>query len=317
MMNRISVPLDGSTRAERAVPVAAAIARANDASLLLFRVVDISREVGSYGLVPSPMLGALVHKLRTTAETYVAECARSEMLQGLKVETLVEVGDAPDSILVHSEAWRADLLVICSHGRTGLARWALGSVAEHVSRHSKVPVLMLRDSGPSPAGRDADPERVLRVLVALDGSRYAEASLELAAELMKALAAPQKGTLHLAVVLSPFAADPANMPDAFALEGAKSYLERIANQLREAHCGISVTWSIAIELDIAEALIRIAQNGENAAGAESVGACDLIAMTTHGAGGIARWVMGSVTDRVLHATTLPMLIVRPAEATSR
>ncbi len=127
------------------------------------------------------------------------------------------------------------------------------------------------------------------------------------------MAAPQAGALHLAMVLSPFAADPANMPDALVLEGAKTYLERIATHLRDAHSGLSVTWSVAVELDIANALIRVAENGEDAEGAGVFGGCDLIAMATHGAGGIARWVMGSVTDRVLHATTLPILVVRPAD----
>ncbi len=312
MFTRILVPLDGSARAERALPAAAAIARAGAASLLLLRVVDLRTEIGSYGLMPSPILGSFVHKLHIAAETYIAECSRSEILRGIVVETAVEVGDAPEGILTHSEAWCADLVVICSHGRTGLTHWALGSVAEHVSRHSRAPVLLLRESGPSLVGRHPDPEHVLRVLVALDGSKYAEASLGPAADLIRALAAPQAGAVHLAMVLPPFEADPINMPDALVLEGAKSYLEGIAAHLRETHGGISVTWSVAVELDIAAALIRVAENGEDAEGAGVVRGCDLIAMATHGASGIARWVMGSVTDRVLHATALPILVVRPA-----
>ena len=316
MYTRILIPLDGSARAERALPIAATIARASGASVLLLRVVDLSHDFGVYGMVPSPAIESVAHNLRVAAEAYVAECAHTELLRGLKVETSVEVGDAPYSILIHSEAWRADLVVLCSHGRTGLSRWALGSVAEHVSRHSRVPVLLLRESGPTLAGRHPDPEHLLRLLVALDGSKHAEASLEPARDLITALAAPQAGALHLAMVLSPFAADPANMPDALVLEGAKSYLERIANHLRDTHSGLSVTWSVAVELDIANALIRVAENGEDAEGVGVFGGCDLIAMATHGAGGIARWVMGSVTDRVLHATTLPILVVRPADLPS-
>ena len=313
MYTRILIPLDGSARAERALPIAATIARASGASLLLLRVVDLARQVGVYSQVPYPALESVAHSLRAAAEAYVAERARSELLRGLTVETSVATGDASYSVLVHAEAWSADLVVLCSHGRTGLARWALGSVAEHVSRHSRVPVLLLREAGPTLAGRHPDPEHLSRVLVALDGSKHAEAALEPAAELIEAMAAPQTGAIHLAMVLWPFEADPANMPDALVLEGAKTYLERTATHLRDAHSGLSVTWSVAVELDIADALIRVAANGEDAEGAGVFGGCDLIAMATHGAGGIARWVMGSVTDRVLHATTLPILVVRPPD----
>jgi nucleotide-binding universal stress UspA family protein len=313
MYTRILVPLDGSPRAERALPVAATLARASGAPLLLLRIVDPGRDAGAYGIVPAPALESVMHNLRVAAEAYLAERKRSELLKGLVVEIAVEVGDAADSIVVHAEAWRADLIVLCSHGRTGIARWALGSVAEHIAHHALVPVLLLRESGPSLAGPHPDPEHLLRVLVALDGAAPAEAALEPAASLIEALAAPQIGAVHLVTVLAPYEADPSNMPDARVVEGAKSYLERVARRLHERHLSVRVTWSAVIELDIASAVIRVAENGEDVEGAGVFGGCDLIALTTHGAGGIARWVMGSVTDRVLHAATLPTLIVRPAD----
>ncbi len=313
MFTHILVPLDGSPRAERALPVAATIARATGATIHLLRIIDPAKDAGVYGIVPAPALESLMHNLRVAAESYLTERKQSEVLKGLVVATAVEVGDVADSILLNAETLRAELIVMCSHGRTGLVRWALGSVAEHVSRHSGVPVLLLREAGPTLAGQHPDPEHLLRVLVPLDGSKHAEAAVEPAAALITALAAPQMGALHLAMVLAPIEADPANMPYALVVDGAKGYLQHIAHQVAEQFTHVSATWSIVVELDIANALVRVAENGEDAEGAGVFGGCDLLAMSTRGASGIARWAMGSVTDRVLHATKLPTLIVRSPE----
>jgi nucleotide-binding universal stress UspA family protein len=310
MYSRLLVPLDGSERAERALPVAATISRATGATVVLLRVIDLSRDIGVWGRVPAHALETMVSDIRVASQAYLGERANDSALQGLPVETIVDVGNATECVLDAAESRRVDLIVLCSHGRTGLARWALGSVAEHVARHAAVPVFLLRTaSGPAFAGRPPDSEHRLRVLVPLDGSPLAEAALEPAAALVQALSSPSTATLHLATVLPPFAADPANMPDALTIEGAKSYLERTARQVRERHRSMVVTWSIAVELDFASGLIRVAENGQDTEDAGLLGGCDLIAMATHGTTGIQRWALGSITDRVLHATKLPILVV--------
>lgn len=78
-----------------------------------------------------------------------------------------------------------------------------------------------------------------------------------------------------------------------------------------AHLNVSITWSVVFENDVAHAIIRMAENGEDAECAGVFGGCDLIAMATHGRGGLQHWVLGSITERVLGATKLPILIVRP------
>jgi nucleotide-binding universal stress UspA family protein len=101
---------------------------------------------------------------------------------------------------------------------------------------------------------------------------------------------------------------------------AKSYLSSTTQQLQEglvapaiAAQKLSVTWSIAVDTDPAEALVRVAENGEDAQGAGVFGGCDVIVMATHGRSGLQHWAMGSVTEGVLKATRLPLLIVRPAD----
>ncbi|MFL5624142.1 MAG: universal stress protein, partial [Ktedonobacteraceae bacterium] len=108
------------------------------------------------------------------------------------------------------------------------------------------------------------------------------------------------------------------------LHKAKEYLSATVEHLHEGVIAPSVaahklivTWSVAVDGDVAETLIRVAENGEDAEGAGVFGGCDLIALATHGHGGMQRWVMGSITERVLGATKLPLLIIRPADATNK
>jgi nucleotide-binding universal stress UspA family protein len=88
----------------------------------------------------------------------------------------------------------------------------------------------------------------------------------------------------------------------------------VSGHVREgiaAELKLAVTWSIALDTDAADAIIRVAEIGEDPEGSGVFGGCDLIALATHGRGGLQRWAMGSVAERVLAGTTLPVLIVRP------
>lgn len=135
--------------------------------------------------------------------------------------------------------------------------------------------------------------------------------------MVTALASPRKGALHLTRVVT---------LDQFVSEGEREALiERAKEDLRATvknlHEGLeapalstlplSLTWSIATDNDVAGGIIRVAESGEDAEGACMPARCDLIAMTTHGYSGLQRWTLGSITERVLHATELPLLIVPP------
>jgi len=126
-----------------------------------------------------------------------------------------------------------------------------------------------------------------RILVPVDGSLRAERAIPVAARLARA----SGGSVILVRV--------ATIPIDYGL-----YM---------ADLKLAVTESVAVDVDAANALIRVADNGEDAEGAGVFGGCDIIAMATHGRGGLQRWAMGSVTERVLGATQLPLLIVRPQE----
>jgi nucleotide-binding universal stress UspA family protein len=156
----------------------------------------------------------------------------------------------------------------------------------------------------------------------LDGSLRAKAALTPAAYLATALAGSTQGTLHLVRVVNPApeVGEVECEEREHILHKAKRYLGSTTQHLREglvapaiAAQKLTITWSVVVDTDPAEAIVRVAENGEDAEGAGIFGGCDVIAMATHGRTGLQRWAMGSVTERVLNATKLPLLIVRPPD----
>jgi nucleotide-binding universal stress UspA family protein len=316
MFQRILVPLDESLRAERALPVAARIARATGGSLLLVQVINPPIDYsGGLGLVPL-MTEQAIESEMAGATDYLNAVAASPELSGIETRTEVSFGLPAQHLIAAAEAHESDLVVLCSHGRTGFTRWALGSVAHTLVHQSTAPVLVLQESKVAALLARLGSARSLRALVPLDGSPLAEAALNPAATLTAALAAPAQGTLHLVQVVKPVSSP--------AMEGfvsefneetrrlASTYLATVAEGV-QAVTGraLALTTSVELASDVASALLSQAEHGGNGQETRGAGGCDLIAMSTHGRSGLERWVMGSVTQRLLNATKLPMLIVRP------
>ncbi|HEU5227086.1 MAG TPA: universal stress protein [Ktedonobacteraceae bacterium] len=325
MFRRVLVPLDGSGRAERAIPVAARIARSSGGSVVLLRVVSTSIEYWPY-MAPQPTLAqTVIDADLEDAAKYLASVTALSELNGLSTETMTLYGPTAATILSVAYSHDVDVIVMCSHGYTGVTRWIMGSVAEKIARHSAVPVLILREGGPIPAGPHVD-GRPFRVLVPLDGSMRAKAAIEPAAALVSELAAPGQGALHLMRVVKPHAEEVGLTQEQHerepeqGVQKARKYLSSIVEHIHEGltarsvkELNLAVTWSVAVDSDVASAIIRVGENGEDVKGVGVFGGCDVVAIATHGYGGLQRWAMGSVTERVLNAAKLPMLIVRPSD----
>ena len=187
MFTRILVPLDGSTRAERAIPVAARIARAAHGTVVLVQVATIP-------FTYSPYLGSAAYADKAIeadlneTERYLNTLANSEALEGIKTTTTALFGSAASAILSTASSYNIDLIIMTSQGKTGMKRWMLGSVAQKIARYSAMPVLVLHEKGPL-VGPHLD-NRPLRALVPLDGSALAKAALEPAVQLVAAIAGP-------------------------------------------------------------------------------------------------------------------------------
>jgi nucleotide-binding universal stress UspA family protein len=321
MFKRILVPLDGSERAEQALPVAARIARGSGGSVLLLQVIDVA--LFSYTYVAHlPLMESLIETSLTKARNYLTEVTTSSMFNGVPTEIHVPFGSVTSQILSVADASEADGIVLTSHGYTGVTRWVLGSVAEYVVRHGSVPVLLLREGNASHADLYPETDRPVRALVPLDGSFLAKAALSPAAFLVSALAAPARGTLHLTRVVKPAKTAPEEAQKN-SVHKAERYLGLIADQVREELLArsealdLTITWSVTVHQDATEGIISVAEHGEHAGGDAISGGCDMIAMATNGRSGLPRWVMGSVTEGVLTKTRLPLLIVRPSDESAK
>jgi nucleotide-binding universal stress UspA family protein len=153
MYKKIIVPLDGSKLAESVLPHVEAIAKGTNAEEVI--LVSVTERVPSYILSYRPVtdysqpteeefVPEAVGKMEKQAQKYLDRVAKRLEAKGIKTETLVLLGDPAEEITLNAEHYGVDLIIMASHGRSGISRWAHGSVADKVFRASSVPVLMVR-----------------------------------------------------------------------------------------------------------------------------------------------------------------------------
>ena len=295
MSRLILVPLDGSDFSESVLGTAIDLARGWDARLEIVTVHEA---------VP-----ALDHDLWETAsrewsERYIEEVAdRIEYKSGLKVPATSLDGSPAEAIQHHSLARGADLIVMATHGRGPMSRFWLGSTADGLVRHSTVPVLLLRPDEDAPERLPNFEPR--KVVVPLDGSPESEAILAHAITL-----AGDEGTEFDLVRVYPYAKDFSSsyLPHTVQMntdlleerrKAAEEYIQAEADELVKQ--GLSARGHVVVEDNPATGILDFA---------ERTGA-DLIAMSTHGRGGVPRLVLGSVTDKVVRGAQIPTLVCHP------
>lgn len=322
MFERILVPLDGSRRSERAIPVAAHIARATHGTIVFVEVVLPPVEFGTYSVKRTVELepGAFAEREEAASSylTGITEIYAND-LEGIPIELDLAVGAPAPEIYEAARLENVDLIVLCSHGETGLKRWVFGSIAQEAVRHSPVPVLVLNEHGGIPPIQDA--AHPLRVLVPLDGSALAESVILPTAYLVTAISSSLSNELHFLRVV--------DLPSAYgkmksqghitdqvreeARQAAEQYIQSVSERARLDLAGlnIQVTSSVIDRTDVAGTIAKEAALPRDAATASGY---DLIALATHGRSGLMRLVMGSVTEHLLGSTKLPVFIVRPPAA---
>jgi nucleotide-binding universal stress UspA family protein len=154
-LRRILLPTDFSGCANYALPYAAAIARAAGAAIICVHVVEPIVPAVAYSGLAEPMpIADISEQLEDSAERELPELAGCEEFSGLKVEEVIVHGDAAAEIVRVAGEREVDLIVVSSHGRTGLGRIIFGSTAEAVVRHASCPVLVVKPPPP-----EEEPER--------------------------------------------------------------------------------------------------------------------------------------------------------------
>jgi nucleotide-binding universal stress UspA family protein len=288
----ILVALDGSETAEAAARVAERLATELRSHLILLAVLE-----DSPGIVP----GAEVDLERMGREyftTYLndvqARLARPE------TRTTVRVGHPAGEILACAEETGAGVIALTTHGRSGVGRWLHGSTASDLLSRSRVPLLIV---GPN-VNVGASGGKFNHIMVALDGSELAESALDVAQQLSDASAA--KVSLVRAVQWA-VQAYPYTLPDRYVPEldaelekGAQAYLDR-----QRAALGKNATTRV-IRGATADSLLDFVERHK----------VNLVVMSTHGRGGVARAAIGSTADRLLQAAA-PVLLLPGRNVTTR
>ncbi len=292
----IVVPLDGSSFAEWALPVAMAAAEQLDADLQLITVYFDDALMAEWE-VPTEKLAEFHRDYVTDAAERVGAATR------VNVTTTVLSGDVGAVLQGYIAETEPLFVVMSTHGRGPASRAWLGSVADFVLRHVHTSMILVRPPESGAPVLSARPA-IDHVLVALDGSPHAEAVLPPVQQIARAFRA--KVTLLQCVppqyAISPYLPDTiAETQGAFERGRAKAaeYLESIRRRL--ASEGLEVATGVTVGTPPGSAIVKRAV-------AEAV---DLVAVATHGRRGVRRIVLGSVADKVVRAAPVPVLVTRP------
>ena len=310
MYSRIIVPLDGSELAEQALPYAQLVARSLSASIELIQAFDILPPglmgEGSQFVVDQMLAGA-----RDRAESYLYGTRLRLEAEGNSVSTTAMRSSPAEAIVAQASIDPSALVVMSTHGRGGIARWVLGSVADKVLHTVPNPMLVVRAAG---AQQAAPADSLKMVVVPLDGSQLAELAIPHAASIAAALSA-RITLLRVTPTLEHYQRDLDYVP--YEIAGVSDYDQAPAERLVESDTQQVATYLSGVESRLAgvhthgvslahERNDDVAQAIIDQAGEEQ----SLVVMTTHGRSGVGRMVFGSVADRVVRHSNAPVLVVR-------
>lgn len=291
-MRRILVPLDGSELSEKVLTHIEILAKRSNAEVMLLRVVPF--------LWPSEFLHVreIGDKLDKEASDYLFPIDARLGEKGIKGECCVHEGSVPEVICDLAREKGVDLIAMSTHGRGGIKRWALGSVADKVIQTSPVPVLLYRITG-----EEVTPSHYKNILIPVDGSHFSENIFPQERYLVELFEAK---VWFLYVINTHLVESFMVLKDSIVkeeekfVENIQNYFTTLEKRLEETQ----VKYELVIKKgDPAEVICDFAEE-------EGI---DLIAMSTHGRSGIARWALGSVTDKVVQISSKPVLLIRAVE----
>jgi nucleotide-binding universal stress UspA family protein len=299
MLRLIMVPLDGSRFAEQALPLALALARRSGAKLHLVSVRP-SFPLDFAGTEADEYLERVTKQIESELPGNITHRVLFNEMGGLSYPPPAS-NSVADLLSRHAEEKDAGLVVMTTHGRGGLRRAWLGSVADSLARLSSAPVLLVKPHDES-FGIAAEVDRGLQhIVIPLDGSANAERAIPFAIDVGELFGAhytllrvmmtlaytPHHETLGDYV---PELASPMSRPS------IQQYLEELAEPLRQR--GLEVTAHVVEHGSAPRAIVEYAATHGAA----------LIAMSTSGAGGMRRLFLGSVADKVVRSADIPVLV---------
>ncbi len=308
MVHTLVVPLDGSASAEHALPLALSLVKGEGSRIILLSAVARMPFHAPAGYGEDPPRGWHEEEFGRTSR-YLEEVARrlEASVAGLSVDTEIGAGNPVEVLDTRIRALEADLVVMTTHGRGPLRRAWLGSVADGLLRRGPAPILVRRP-GEGRAELDVLP-RFRKILVPLDGSDLSEAAIPEAIRLARHYGARVS---LVTVVPPPFAATSPYVPHVVEDEGTRKAIFQGFQRYLEAQgepvgkSGFLGDTAVVEGRDVATGILDHRKR---------IGA-DLVVMSTRGRGGVARMLLGSVTDKVIRAVDVPVYL-HPQPASAR
>jgi len=293
MYDKLLVPLDGSELAEVTLWYGARLAsRLHSALTLLY--------VASPDELTSPHMHECYLKYTVDMVKEVADKSAAETGGGeIAIDYKILRGDPAEEIIDYANKAKIDLIIMSTQGKSGIRRWALGNVANKVLRATRKQVLLIRAKGAEP---DVYKEKLVKVLVPVDGSRESESILRFVTYMA--------AELNLEVTLFHMwvrgrETYPTSMVSLKRIEKIRKqesgYIERLGARLKGKGLNVKAVFGEVWQNEEAEEIIKLAEEGQ----------FSLVAMATHGRSGVGRWIFGSNADKVLNEGTTPLLLVRP------
>jgi nucleotide-binding universal stress UspA family protein len=297
MYSQMLIPLDGSNVSEQVLPYARTLARNLHLPVELLAVVDVVGLAASLGGESKPKVESVIADTWRSSAAFLEKISKT--FSEVSVTCTVEKGRPGEVVIEKAGADNNTLIAMATHGRSGVDRWLLGSVAEKVLRGTRNPLLLVRAAK---SGQSEGEAALKSVIVPLDGSPLAEKALPYATALAK--------TMDLELLLvRVYALEQTistyddyipdwNKLEALSKGGALSYLDQKAADLRQT--GMVHISQLALEGEAAEQIIEVANRTPDS----------LVVICSHGRSGVGRWVLGSVAERVAHHSAGPVLVIR-------
>jgi len=299
MYTRILIPLDGSKVAEHVLPYARLLAGALKIPVELLGVMDIDALAHAMDAEAGRYLDSIVIDGIRSSEEYLKAIAGT--FDGSAAKYSVEKGKPAEVVIGRAAADKRILIAMATHGRSGIGRWLLGSVAEKVLRGTSNPLLLVRGAEEANTSNEAT---LKSIVVPLDGSKLAETVLPDVVEVANKMNLEVILARAYALPLSAYyGADEAYIPKYEELRAqmkaeASGYLKNKVDELRAQ--GLEKVSYVLLDGSGAEEIIRFARTTPD----------NFVAMCTHGRTGVRRWVLGSVTEKVVRHSGDPVLVVR-------
>jgi len=297
LFNHILVPLDGSTLAESVFPHVMAIAAAMNARITLMHVLE--RSQSKIGILPVDPVGW--HMQKQESQLYMEKNAERLQEAGLGTTYTIVEGNAAESIIEYARNNEVDLIVLSTHGRTGLSGWNVSSVVQKILLRSFKSILLVRAYAFDPGNESG----YKRLFIGTDCSSRAEYILPTAIH----LAQFYNSELIIGTVVQkpqtaqrlPFSEKEIKLIDQLTAKNQKAatrYLEQLVTQFSLK--GLTVTTRIAVAENVIGTLYDMVEDSQ----------ADLVMLVAHGQSGERRWAYGSITTSLIAYGSTPLLIVQ-------